>query len=39
VKYRDDLETLKVLENEQQEVDMFKRDPCGSVFFVMRKSD
>jgi ubiquinone/menaquinone biosynthesis C-methylase UbiE len=37
VKYRDDRESLKVLDKEQQEVDMFKRDPRGSVFFVMQK--
>ena len=37
VKYRDDRESLKVLDKEQQEVDMFKRDPCGSVFLVMQK--
>ena len=39
VKYRDDREILKVLEKEQQEVDMFKKNPkmYGSVFFVMRK--
>ena len=37
VKYRDDLESLKVLDKEQQEVDMFKRAPRGSAFFVMQK--
>ncbi|MBN1763032.1 MAG: class I SAM-dependent methyltransferase [Methanomicrobia archaeon] len=37
VKYRGDRESLKVLDKEQQEVDMFKRDPCGSVFFVMQR--
>ena len=37
VKYRDDRESLKVLDKEQQEVDIFKRDPFGSVFFVMQK--
>jgi ubiquinone/menaquinone biosynthesis C-methylase UbiE len=37
VKYRDDREALKVLDKEQQEVDMFKRDPRGSAFFVMQK--
>jgi len=36
-KYIDNPEALVVLEKEQQEVDMFKRDPTGSVFFVMRK--
>jgi len=37
VKYRDDREALKVFDKEQQEVEMFKRDPRGSVFFVMQK--
>lgn len=37
VKYRGDEEALKVLEEEQQEVDVFKRKPIGSVFFVMQK--
>jgi ubiquinone/menaquinone biosynthesis C-methylase UbiE len=37
VKYRDDPGAREVLDKEQQEVDMFKRDPCGSVFFVMQK--
>jgi len=37
VKYRDDRESLKVLDKEQQEVDIFKRDPFGSVFLVMQK--
>jgi ubiquinone/menaquinone biosynthesis C-methylase UbiE len=39
VEYTDDEEALKVLEKEQQEVDMVKRTPkqFGSVFFVMRK--
>jgi ubiquinone/menaquinone biosynthesis C-methylase UbiE len=37
-KHRDDEEALKVLEKEQREFEMFKRDPRGSVFFVMRKS-
>jgi ubiquinone/menaquinone biosynthesis C-methylase UbiE len=37
VRYRDDREALKVLDKEQQEVDIFKRDPRGSVFFVMQK--
>jgi ubiquinone/menaquinone biosynthesis C-methylase UbiE len=39
VEYTDDEEALKVLDKEQQEVDMFKRNPkrFGSVFFVMRK--
>lgn len=40
-KYSDDPEALAVLEKEQQEVDMFKRNPerFGSVFFVMQKSE
>jgi ubiquinone/menaquinone biosynthesis C-methylase UbiE len=39
VEYTDDEEALKVLEKEQQEVDMVKRTPkqFGSVFFVMQK--
>ena len=37
IKYSDDPEALAVLDKEQQEVEMFKRDPTGSVFFVMRK--
>jgi len=40
IKYSDNLEALAVLEKEQREVKMFKRDPkmYGSVFFVMQKS-
>ncbi len=39
IKYIDDPEALVVLDKEQQEVDMFKRNPkrYGSVFFVMQK--
>jgi len=39
VKYSDDPEALDVLDKEQQEVKMFKRNPkmFGSVFFVMQK--
>ena len=37
VQYRDNEGALKVLDKEQQEVDMFKRNPRGSVFFVMQK--
>ena len=39
VKYSDDPEALAVLDKEQREVEMFKRDPetYGSVFFVMQK--
>jgi ubiquinone/menaquinone biosynthesis C-methylase UbiE len=37
VNYTDDEEALKVLEKEQREFEMFKRDPRGSVFFVMLK--
>ncbi|MGB2841427.1 MAG: class I SAM-dependent methyltransferase [Halobacteriota archaeon] len=38
-KYSDDPEAIAVLEKEQREVDMFKRNPkrFGSVFFVMQK--
>jgi len=40
IKYSNDPEALDVLDKEQQEVDMFKRNPkmFGSVFFVMQKS-
>ena len=40
IKYSDDSEALDVLDKEQQEVEMFKRNPkmFGSVFFVMQKS-
>lgn len=39
-KYIDDLEALAVLENEQREIDMYKKyyQWYGSVFFVMQKS-
>jgi ubiquinone/menaquinone biosynthesis C-methylase UbiE len=37
INYSDDSEALVVLEKEQQEVEMFKRRPIGSVFFVMQK--
>jgi len=39
IKYNDDPEAIAVLEKEQREVDMFKRNPkrFGSVFFVMQK--
>ncbi|HUV02337.1 MAG TPA: class I SAM-dependent methyltransferase [Desulfobacteria bacterium] len=37
VKYGDDSGARKVLDKEQQEVEMFKRDPRGSVFLVMQK--
>lgn len=37
INYIDDPEALAVLDKEQQEVEMFKRDPTGSVFFVMQK--
>ena len=37
VKYGDDSGARKVLDKEQREVNMFKRDPQGSVFFVMQK--
>lgn len=40
IKYGDDPEAIAVLDKEQREVDMFKRNPklYGSVFFVMQKS-
>jgi len=40
IKYSDNPEALDVLDKEQQEVEMFKRNPkmFGSVFFVMLKS-
>jgi ubiquinone/menaquinone biosynthesis C-methylase UbiE len=40
IKYSDNPEALDVLDKEQQEVEMFKRNPkmFGSVFFVMQKS-
>lgn len=38
INYSDDPEALAVLDKEQQEVEMFKRRPTGSVFFVMQKS-
>lgn len=39
VKYSDDPEALAVLDKEQREVEMFKKNPetYGSVFFVMQK--
>ena len=39
IKYSDDSEALDVLDKEQREVNMFKRNPkmYGSVFFVMQK--
>ncbi len=39
IKYNDDPEAIAVLDQEQREVDMFKRNPkrFGSVFFVMQK--
>ena len=37
MKYKDDPAALAVLEKEHREVDMFKRDPRGSVLFVMQK--
>lgn len=38
-KHEGDRDTLALLNKEQQEIDVFKRDPasCCSVFFVMRK--
>jgi hypothetical protein len=40
IKYSDNPDALDVLDKEQQEVEMFKRNPkmFGSVFFVMQKS-
>ncbi len=40
VKYIDDLEALAVLDNEQREIEMYKKyyQWYGSVFFVMQKS-
>jgi len=35
--YIDNPEALAALDKEQQEVEMFKRRPTGSVFFVMQK--
>ena len=37
VKYGDDPGTRKGLDTEQREVNMFKKDPRGSVFLVMQK--
>lgn len=39
IEYVDDKESLKLLEKEQNEIDMFKNNPkiYGSVFFVMQK--
>jgi len=38
-KHTDDSEALMALDNDQREIDMFKKNPrlCCSVFFVMRK--
>lgn len=38
-KYSDNPKALKILDKEQQEIDMFKKNPekYGSVFFVMQK--
>jgi len=39
IEYNDDIESLKLLEKEQNEIDMFKQNPksYGSVFFIMQK--
>lgn len=37
IKYIDEPEVLLERDNEQREIDMFKENPCGSVFFVMQK--
>ena len=37
-KYSDDPEPLAVLNKEQREVDLFKKNPYGSVFFIMQKA-
>jgi ubiquinone/menaquinone biosynthesis C-methylase UbiE len=37
IKYIDEPKVLLELDNEQREIDMFKENPCGSVFFVMQK--
>ncbi|HJH28993.1 MAG TPA: class I SAM-dependent methyltransferase, partial [Methanosarcinaceae archaeon] len=38
-KYFDDPETLKILEQKQNEIEIFKKNPksYGSVFFILRK--
>ena len=38
-KHAGDRDMLALLDKEQQEIDVFKKDPasCCSVFFIMRK--